>query len=149
MYLCWEPSCTLFLYKQPFNSSSVLLSWTFSWIELQMLLRCRLIHITIIILSILHLLYFGPSICLGLFMSYLCDLFVIFSLIFIAVNLITSDALILSTIFRISPIIFKWWRDEESEKLSNNKSSVSGCCLVFAWFFASSSLVLLIKVLRF
>ena len=28
----------------------------------------------------------------------------------------------------------------------NSKSSASGCCLVFAWFFANFSLVLLIKV---
>ena len=36
--------------------------------------------------------------------------------------------------------------DEECEKFSNSKSSASGCCLVFAWFFAIFSLALL-KVL--
>ena len=37
--------------------------------------------------------------------------------------------------------------DEECEYFSNSKSSASGCCLVFAWFFANFSLALLMKVL--
>ena len=50
-----------------------------------MLLRCCLIHVTIIILRyILYLVYLCP--CLGLFMFYLCDLFSIFCLIFIVIN---------------------------------------------------------------
>ena len=54
-----------------FNSASVLPN--FSWIELQMLLRCCLIHISIIILrNFLHLLYLCSCLDLGLFMSYLC-----------------------------------------------------------------------------
>ena len=57
-------------------------SSAFSRIELQMLLRCCLIHISSIKLwHFLCLLYLG----LGLFMSYLCDLFFIFILIFIPV----------------------------------------------------------------
>ena len=56
-----------------------------------MLLRFCLIHMTIIILRhILYLVYLAPCLGLGLFMWCLCDLFFIFSLIFIAINLITS-----------------------------------------------------------
>ena len=67
-----------------FNSACCL---TFSWIELQMLFRCCWIHITIIILKhILHLVCLCPCLGLRLFMSYLCDLFFIFSLIFIAIK---------------------------------------------------------------
>ena len=60
---------------------------TFPWIELQMLLGCRLIHITIITLRhILQLVYLCPCLVVGLFMSQLCDLLFIFSLIFIVIN---------------------------------------------------------------
>ena len=55
-----------------------------------MLLWCCLIQRTIIILRhILHLVYLCPYLGLGLFMSYLCDLFFIFSLNFIVINYIT------------------------------------------------------------
>ena len=37
--------------------------------------------------------------------------------------------------------------DEKCEQFLNRKSSASGCCLAFAWFFAKFSLTLLIKVL--
>ena len=54
-----------------------------------MLFRCFLIHINIIILGhILYLVYL--TLDLGLFMSYLCDLFFISSLIFITINHILS-----------------------------------------------------------
>ena len=63
----------------------------FSWIELQMLLRCCLINTAISILShILYLTYLCPRLGLGLFMLYLLDLFFIFSLIFIVINHISS-----------------------------------------------------------
>ena len=46
-----------------------------------------LIHIVIITLKhILYLVYLCPCLGLGLFMSYLCDLFFIFILIFIVIN---------------------------------------------------------------
>ena len=54
-----------------------------------MLFTCFLIHINIIILGhILYLVYL--TLDLGLFMSYLCDLFFISSLIFIPINHILS-----------------------------------------------------------
>ena len=53
--------------------------------------RCCLIQITIIILSRnLYIVYLCPYVSLGLFMSYLCDLVFIFSLIFIFINHMTS-----------------------------------------------------------
>ena len=36
---------------------------------------------------------------------------------------------------------------EESKQFSSSESSVSGCCLAFAYFFANFSIVLVIKVL--
>ena len=55
-----------------------------------MLLRCSLMHITTIIpRNILCLVYLCPCPSLGLFMPYLCDLFFIFSFIFIVINRIT------------------------------------------------------------
>ena len=60
-------------------------------LELQMLRRCCLIHISIIILRhFLYLLYLWPHIYLGLFMLYLCDLFFIFIFTFIMINRIIS-----------------------------------------------------------
>ena len=56
-----------------------------------MLLRCCLIHKTIILLKhILYLVYLCSCLGVGLLMSYLCDLFLIFSLIFIFINHITA-----------------------------------------------------------
>ena len=80
----------IFFYKQHFFfSTQPRCCLTFSWIELQMLLRCYLIHINIIILRhILYFVYFCP--CLGLFMLYLCDLLFLFNLNFIVINHITS-----------------------------------------------------------
>ena len=72
-----------------FNSASWLLK-TFSWIELQMLLRCCLIHKNVILREFLYLLYLSPCIFLGLFLSYLCDLFFIFILIFMMITRLIS-----------------------------------------------------------
>ena len=80
-----------FFYKQRFFSTEPQCCLTFSWIELQMLLSCCLIHISII--TVRHFLYL-LNLCwclhLGLFMSYLCDLFFIFIFIFIVINCIIS-----------------------------------------------------------
>ena len=56
-----------------------------------MLFTCCLIYITIIILRhILYLAYLCLFLGLGLFMSYLCDLFYIFSIFFVVINHMTS-----------------------------------------------------------
>ena len=72
-----------FFYKQRFFS-------TFLRIELQILLKCCLIHLTIIILRhILYLAYLCLWLGLYLFMSYLYDLLYIFSLIFFVITHLT------------------------------------------------------------
>ena len=96
------------------------------------------------------IIYLCPCLDLGLFMSYLCDLFLIFIFIFIMINRIilwTQAHLFLCLFFRICPIVLDVNVDEECEKFSNSKNAATGCCLASAWFFASFSLVLLIKVL--
>ena len=65
-----------------------------------MLLKCCLIHLSIIILRHLYLLYLLPCLDLGLFMLYLCDLFFIFILTFIMDNCMNTDKLVLSLIFQ-------------------------------------------------
>ena len=82
---------TLVFYKQRFFSTQPQFCLAFSWIKFQILLRCCLIHITIIILRrILSLVRLCSRLGLGLLESYLCDLFFIFSLIFSVINHITS-----------------------------------------------------------
>ena len=75
-----------------------------------MLLRCCLIHISIIILRhFLYLLYLCSCLDLGLFMSYLCDLFFIFIFIFIIIDHIISwiqTHLFFCLFSRICPNIF-------------------------------------------
>ena len=57
-------------YKQHFFSAQPQCCLTFSWIELQMLLRCCLVHIAVIMLRhILYLVYLSPCPDLGLFTS--------------------------------------------------------------------------------
>ena len=80
---------TRFFYQQRlFFSTKPHCCLNFSWIELQMLLRNSLVHITIIVLRhILYLVYLCSCLGLGLFMWYLLDLFFfIFSLIFIVIH---------------------------------------------------------------
>ena len=80
-----------FFYKQHFFSTQPQCCLTFLWIELQVLLWCCLIHISIIILRhFLYLLCLCPCLYLGLVMSYLCDSFFIFIFIFIMINCIIS-----------------------------------------------------------
>ena len=82
---------TLFFYKQRFFLSQPQCCLTFSGIELQMLLSCCLIYVSIIILRhSLYLIYSCTCLGQGLFMSYLCDLFFIFIFIFIMINHVIS-----------------------------------------------------------
>ena len=81
----------MLFYKQCFFSTQPQCCLIFSSIELQMLLRCCLIYTTIIILRhILYLVYLCPCLDLCKFMSYLCDLLFILSLIFSFINHLTS-----------------------------------------------------------
>ena len=122
--------------KQRFSSTKPQCCLTFLRIELQMLLRYCLIHITIIILrKILYLIYLCPCLGLGLLMLYLCDLFLIFSLIFIFINNITSlkqTHLAFVQFLKYLLLFLDDNVDEESEPFSNWESSASGWRLGFA-----------------
>ena len=89
-----------------------------------MMRSCCLIHKTIIILRYnLYLVYLGPCLSLIQFMSYFCELFFIFSLIFIVINHTTSlkQTHLLFVLFLACLLIFLGYKvDEESEYLSNN-----------------------------
>ena len=125
---------TRFFYKQCFFSSQPQCCSTFSWIELQMLLRCYLTHISILILSLtLYLLYLRPCLGLGLFMSYV-SIYVSFSVSF-------SLSLIIWLHLNRSICFLYMFQNR------NRKSSASGCCLTFVLYFANFSLALLLKVL--
>ena len=104
-----------------------------------MLLRSSLRDITIIILRpILHLVYLCPCLGLDLFMSYLCILFLFFSLIVIVINHITSykQVHLFSCTFLENLLLFLNENlDEEGELFSNSQNSTWGCCFAFAWFF--------------
>ena len=81
-----------FFMSNDFLQLSLTASLIFSWIGLQMLLRCCLIQISVIILRhFLYLLYLCPCLDLGLFMSYICDLFFIVIFIFIMINCISQE----------------------------------------------------------
>ena len=90
-----------FFYKQRFFSTQLHCCLTFSWIELQMLLTCCLIHISIITTRhFLCLLHLCPCLDVGLFMSYLRELF--FILIF------NFTDFFFCLFFEICLIIFGW-----------------------------------------
>ena len=111
-----------------------------------MLLRRCLIQIRIIIpRHFLYLLYLCPCLDLGLFNSYQCHLFSIFIFIFIMINRMNIDALVL--LLNFQNVSYYDNVDEESQYFSNSKRSASGCCLAFHSVFAIISLALLIKVL--
>ena len=81
----------VFFYKQRFFSTPPQCCLTFPWIQLRMLLSCCLVHVSIIILrQFLYLLYLCLFLDLGLFMSFLCNLFFISIFIFIMINCIIS-----------------------------------------------------------
>ena len=129
-----------------FNSAPVLLKFFFL-IKLQTLLRCCLMHITIMILrDILHLAQLCLYLDLGLFMLYYCDLFVIFSLIFVFTNHLTLlKQTHLFFVYLLEYILL--FLNEKNKKIPNSKTLASGCCLAFVSLCANFSLTLLIKVL--
>ena len=83
---------TRFFYKQRFFSTQPQCCFTFPQIELQILLRCWLIHINIIkSRQIFFLLYLCSCLDLCLFLSHLCDLLFIFIFVFMIVNRVISS----------------------------------------------------------
>ena len=130
-----------FFYKQRFFFQLSLCCLTFSWIELQMLLTCCLIHISIIPRHFLYLLYLCPCQELGVFMSYLGDLFFIFIFIFIMINRKISwiqRNLFSCLFFRICLIILGWWRGWNMRIIFKyqkfNLRVLRSLCLIFANF---------------
>ena len=92
---------------------------TFSWIELEMLLRCCLMYTTIFMLRhILYVVYLWPYLGLGQFMSFLCYLFFIFSLISSIINHITwlkQTHLIFVHFLKCLLLFFRWWRKRRKQ----------------------------------
>ena len=144
----FQPKYTLFFIWNTLFSTMPHCCLTFSWIGLQVLLRCCLIHISIITLKhFLYLLYLCPCLDLCLFMSNLCDVFFIFIFIFIMTNIMNTSILVSLLIFQNMSYFLVHNVDKKCKQFSNSKSSASGCCLVFAWLFANISQVLFIKML--
>ena len=106
-------------------------------------------NITIIMLCrILYFVYLYPFLGLGLFMLYLCYLFLIFSHDFIVINhaLSFKQAYLFFVQFLEYLLLFLYDNmDEENKYFSNSKCWVSGCCLAFAWFLGNFSLALIKK----
>ena len=95
--LQFELGYTLFFISNAYFSTQPQRCLTLSGIKLRMLLRCCLIHKSIIILRhSLYLLYFCTFLDLVLFMSDLCDLFFIVIFIFVMINHIMSGIQTLS-----------------------------------------------------
>ena len=118
LYKYYNKRITRFFYNQSFFSTQTQWSLTFSWICLQILFRCCLIHIAITILR--HYTFCIFSIFVSMSkprsMLYLYDLFFIFNLFFIVIDHLTSFkqthcSLVFCTFFRISHLIFwmKTW----------------------------------------
>ena len=108
------------------------------------MLRCSLIHISIIIVRhFLYFLYFCPCLDLGLFISYLCDLIFIFIMIDRIISWIQAH-LFFCLLSRICPIIFGWstWIIFQLAKVQ--PQDVAEHLLDF---FANFSLALLLKLL--
>ena len=78
------------------------------------------------------------------FMSYLSDLFFIFSLIFIVIY---QTYLPYVHFLEYLLLFLDDTMNEECQQFSNSENSASECCLAFARFFANFTLALLIKVL--
>ena len=113
-----------------------------------MLLRCCLIHITIILLRYhLYLVYLCP--CFSRWSVYVLSVGFIFHFQseFLLYNLIQTEVLVFTPFLEYFLLFLDDNIDERSEYFSNSKSSASGCCLAFARYFANFSLALPMKVL--
>ena len=106
-----------------------------------MLLRSCLLPITIIVLRhILYLVHLCPCLVLVLFMSYLCDLVFIFSLIFIAINHIILLKQTKLFFAHFQNILFQFWMITKMKKRNNFKQQKSSLkvllsfCLSFYQF---------------
>ena len=124
-----------FFCKQRFFSTQPQCCLTFSWTELQMLLRCCLMHKNIIMLiHFLHLLYLCPCLDLGLVMIY----FSFLSLFPLWLVLWIQTHLFFCLQFKICPNIFRWegewkmWLIFQYQKFSFRV--LRSLCLIFCQF---------------
>ena len=135
-------SLALFFYKQRSFSTQPMCCLTFSWTGLQMLLRCCLMHITIIIQKyILYLVYLYPCLDIGLFMLYLWDLHFIFNLICTLINPITlfkqMCLFFVDTFYRTSPYFRRitWMKKAINFQIAKVQPRVLlSFCLIFCQF---------------
>ena len=105
----------VFLVSKAFFQLSISVTWTFSWIKLQMLLRCCLIHVSIVIMRhFLYLLYLCP--CLSMSrprsfpIAFMWSIFH-FHLHFhynLSYNLMNTDALVLLLVLFTLLLIFQY-----------------------------------------
>ena len=115
-----------------------------------MFLRC-ITYITIIILRyILYSVYLCPCLVLGLFMSYICDVFFFFILVFIAINYVTPLKQMYFFFLHFLEYLLLFLNDnmdQTSKQCLNSECSASGCCLAIAYFFTNFSVTLIMKML--
>ena len=97
----------------------------------------------------LYLVHLCPFLGLSLFMSYLCDLFFIFSLIFIIINHKTSFSRRTCFVFFLHFLEYflLFLDDNLDEKRIIFKKQASSVAYLLVDFFANSSVALLIKLL--
>ena len=144
---------TRFFYKQRSFSTLPQYCLTFSWFELQMLLRCYLIHIRIIIMrhyaEILFILHFFS-------MSRPRTMYIVsvWSIFHFHLHFHYDQSYnLMNTVILVSLLIFEnmsyhFWIITWVKNANNLQiTKASGCCLAFAWFFANFSLAWLTKVL--
>ena len=126
----------------------VLILFLILFFEIQMLLRCCFIHTSISKLIHLYLLYLCSCLELGPFMPYPCDLFFIFIIIFIMINLKNTDTLDLLTISQ--SISHSFWMITCMKNFNNFQIAIGqpyGVAKYLLNFFCQFSMVLLIKKL--
>ena len=130
---------TRFFYKQCFFSTHPQCCLAFSWIELQMLLRCWLIHLT----NIKHFIFSifvsmsRPS---SIYVVHMWSIFYFFSLVFIIINnLIKKTHLFFVYFVRLSPTIFGQYCIKKANNFQKSKVQPQGVAYILLDFFSISA----------
>ena len=111
MYISLRCNTSFFFISNAFFSTQPQCCLTFSWIELQKLIRCWLIHVSVVITRHFYLADLCSCLGFGLFVLFFCNLFSIFIFIFIInirIAILKQTHLFICILFRICPIIFGW-----------------------------------------
>ena len=138
LYFCNSKNIpnTTFFHKQRFFSIQPQYCLTCSWIELQMFLRCCLMHKTRLFIFTI----FGPvSRPRSTYVVSMWSYFHFFAFIFIMINRTVSwiqTHLFYCLLLEYVLLFLDDDMDDECEEFSNSKISASGCCLALAQFFA-------------